>query len=578
MKKWLSVLLITGLFSVAFGQAWSIVKVDATGDVGRFSSMVIENGLIHIAYFDNTTVGAVKFAVSDDGGKTGVIEVVDDNSGLGGVGFFTAIDVGPNGEAQVVYYDMANTHLKWARRGNPDQWFVGTPDGDDVNDVGQGCDIAVDDDNNAHISYYNATTGLLMYARPLTSGWATDTVDSVGPLPIFVTDIKGTSMTLDPSGVPHIAYYAWDVVGLAGYLKHAYQVSGNWIIDTVAYVAAVDFGRWPDIIIREDGGNFPYVSHFDLTNGQFKYERWTGSAWAHDIIDNSPGVGMYGTQQLGPLTTHVSYFDPLNGDLKWGFTEDYLGWHTESIDTLGNVGLYTSIDLTHRGELDFPHISYYDADSLDLKFATFLIKDVLPTNWYFDGYPPDMRQINPDSAYTPVVTVRNLGNTPATFEVEFLIRYSGFPDYLDTALVGPLGENEETSVTLDTWSKDKYEDSWYYVYVYTKLADDSLPHNDTIFDSLFCTPVGIAEEPVAPKRFELTAISSQLRLSIPVNVTGEVYVVDVAGRRRLTLDEGIFEAGTYDYDFAASELPSGVYFVRFRSSAITLTRKSILIR
>lgn len=578
MKKWISVLLAVCVVG-AFGQAWYVTAVDTTGNVGLFSSMVAQEGEVHIAYYDATTIGALRYAFSNDGGSSWTIDTADDNSGVGGVGMFASLDVGPNGEPQVAYYDANNTHLKWARRNDAGQWFYGIPDdGDGVNDVGQGCDIVVDDDNLAHISYFDATAGYLMYSRWLGDHWGKDTVDSVGPLPIFGTDIKGSSITLDPNGDPRIAYHALDSATTTGFLKYAYLVSGEWIIDTVYSIASSDIGHWPDITIREQAGNAPYISHYDNTNAQFRYERWTGSSWAHDIIDNSPGVGSYGSQKLGPLTTHVSYYDAANGDLKWGYTEDYQGWHYEALDTTGNVGMHTSIDLTHLGDLDFPHITYYDADSGDLKYANFLIKDVLPVNWYFKDYPVDMREIHPDSAYTPVVTVRNQGNTPATFDVEFLIRYSGFQDYVSDTTVGPLDQSEEATVELLSWSKEHYEDSWYFVYVYTKLADDSLPGNDTIYDSVYCIVPAVQEKKiVVPATYELSVTGAEVKLAVPALTKGELYVLDVAGRRRLSLHEGDISAGVHEFKLDENSLPNGVYFVKFSSTSANMTRKTVLV-
>jgi len=577
MKKWVSVLLVVCIAS-AFGQAWFIEKVDTTGDQGPFSSLIIDSdGIPHIAYMDATN-GFLKYAFSD--GTTWTVEVADNNSGLGGVGFFAAIDIGSvTGRPEIVYYDMSNTHLKWARRDPDGTWFRGTPDPNDLNDVGQGCDIVMGEEAGkdiAHISYYDATANLLMYARPLgTAGWARDTVDSVGPLPIFGSDIKGTSITLDGTGVPHIAYYAWDSVTTTGFLKHAYLVSGNWVIDTVERVAGNDVGNWPDIAITDDG--LPYISYFDNTNGHFRYARWTGTEWTYDLIDNTPGVGMYGSQEFG--STHVSYYDASNGNLKWGYSEDYLGWHTEEVDTAGDVGRYTSIALTHEGDLNFPHISYYDATNGDLKYATFLIKDVLPTTWWLDGYPPDLRQIHPDSTYTPVATVRNQGNTPATFDVQCEIFFSGFRDHISTKTVGPLNPNEEATVTFDEWIKLPHvEGSWYHVQVRTLLPDDSLPANDTIFDSLYCTVGAVKEKEIAPTTYELSVTGGAVMLALPALTDGELYVLDVVGRRRLTLHEGNLAAGVHEFKLDESALPSGVYFIKFSSPAANLTRKTVFVR
>lgn len=572
MKKWISVLLVVVVVS-AFGQAWDIKAVDTTGNVGLFTSLAIDSeNNPHIAYLYADSA-FLKYAAWN--GTDWDIEVVDDNGGLGGVGFFASLALGPLTDLpQIAYYDVANANLKWASLDGSGHWIVGTPDPSD-NDVGQGCDIAVDQDDYAHICYYDATTNYLLYVRSSATGWMRDTVDSVGPLPIFGTDISGTSITLDSIGTPYIAYYAWDGDPLTGtgYLKYAYLVSGNWMIDTVEMVPGDNIGAWPDILINENAGSFPYISYFNATNGYFTYARWTGSAWAIDVIDQ----GLYGSQALG--STHASYYSEVNGDLKYAYSENYLGWHTEKVDTTGDVGKYTSIALSYQGEVSFPHISYYDATNGDLKYVTKIIKDVLPITWWFQGHPPDFRQIHPDSIYTPMATVRNQSNTPVTFNVEFKIFYSGFQDYSSTKAVGPLGVDEEAEVTFNGWLNVPHHDSaWYDIRLYTLLAGDSVPDNDTIYDSLYCTSAAVKEKEIAPTTYELSVTGGAVMLALPVLTDGELYVLDIAGRRRLTLHEGMLAAGVHEFTLDESALPNGVYFIKFSSPAANLTRKTVLVR
>lgn len=578
MKKWVSMLLLIGIASV-FGQAWYIENVDTTGNVGIFSSLAIDSeNKPHIAYMDGDSA-VLKYATWN--GATWDIEIADDNSGLGGVGEFASLALSPINELpQIVYYDALNSHLKWAKLNTAGDWIVGIPDGSTTNDVGQGCDIVLGEQSGediAHISYYDATANYLMYARPLPTGWARDTVDSVGPLPIFGTDIRGTSITLDPNGNPHVAYYAYDSDSSTGFLKYAHLVSGNWVIDTVEKVTGRDVGLCPSIIINEEAGNVPFISYYDQTSQYFKYARWTGSTWTLDLIDNTPGVGLYGSQILG--STYASYFDASNGNLKYAYSDDYLGWHTEAVDTAGTVGMYTSIALSHKGDVNFPHISYYDQTNGNLKYATKIIKDVLPTVWWLDGYPPTFRQIHPDSAYTPKATMLNQGNTVATFNATCKIFYSGIEDYSSTKSVGPLTADEEAEVTFDNWTNlPHYEGGWYYVQIYSELADDSVLANDTLYDSLYCTIVAVKEKKPVPVSYELSVSGSSVKLALPSPVEGELYVLDVTGSRRLTLAEGKLQAGVQDFALDKSILPNGVYFVKFHSGSTNLTRKTVLVR
>lgn len=579
MKKWIGVLLAVCVVG-GFAQVWDIDTVDTLGDVGAYSSLAIDSDkLPHIAYFYADSV-FLKYAFWD--GAVWNTEVVDDNSGLGGVGTFASLGLSTISERpQIAYYDALNGHLKWARLDPGDIWFIGTPDdgASSTNDVGQGCDIALSEESGqdiAHISYYDITAGYLKYVRNVGGDWVTDTVDTVGILPIFGTDIKGTSITLDAGGNPHIAYYAIDTISLSGILKYAHLVSGNWQIDTVEADSGVDLGLWPDIELVEEGGLFAYISYFDNTNLYFKYARQNPTGWSRTIIDNTPGVGMYSSQKLG--STHTGYYDSSNGNLKYAFTNDYLGWHSEEVDTLADVGQFTSIDLTTRGAINFPHISYYDVTNGDLKYATKVIKDMLPSSWRLTraSTGEDVTFVLPESTYVPYVMVKNQGNAVTNCTLKMTISYGASPVHSFTSAV-VVDVDDSVEVACDSWITLPYQDVWYPVNIVTILADDSVHSNDTIIDSIYATTVGIMEEAILPTRFEMSVNGSDVKLFLPSDTEGELYLLDVTGSRRLVLSEGSLRAGTYRFTID-DELPSGVYFVRFSSPAFNLTRKTILVR
>ena len=51
------------------------------------------------------------------------------------------------------------------------------------------------------------------------------------------------------------------------------------------------------------------------------------------------------------------------------------GWHIETVDSKGSVGLYTSLALDSRGNA---HISYYDSANFDLKYAFWDTSSTMP--------------------------------------------------------------------------------------------------------------------------------------------------------------------------------------------------------
>jgi hypothetical protein len=59
-------------------------------------------------------------------------------------------------------------------------------------------------------------------------------------------------------------------------------------------------------------------------------------------------------------------------------------------------------------------------------------------------------------------------------------------------------------------------------------------------------------------------------------VTLKIY--DDLGREIKTLVDGYEKAGTYTYDWTASQYPSGVYFYELRTGSTSATRKMVLIK
>jgi hypothetical protein len=72
----------------------------------------------------------------------------------------------------------------------------------------------------------------------------------------------------------------------------------------------------------------------------------------------------------GMGNVHISYYDAVNGDLKYA-TNAYGGvWGADVVDTVGYVGMYSSIKAEKTaGQVGKVHMSYYDVMNLSLKYA-----------------------------------------------------------------------------------------------------------------------------------------------------------------------------------------------------------------
>ena len=98
------------------------------------------------------------------------------------------------------------------------------------------------------------------------------------------------------------------------------------------------------------------------------YIYWSGSEWIEQTIDFGGwlSVGMENSLVLDSNDfPHISYHDDVSGDLKYAFW-DGSAWHIEVVDSYGDVGRYSSLYLDSN---DNPHITYYQDTYGDLKYA-----------------------------------------------------------------------------------------------------------------------------------------------------------------------------------------------------------------
>jgi hypothetical protein len=80
-------------------------------------------------------------------------------------------------------------------------WIIETVDS--TGNTGLYCSLALDSNDNPHISYYDLTTEDLKYIRSINGVWSTPvTVDSIG----VSTILEGNSLALDSNDNPHISY------------------------------------------------------------------------------------------------------------------------------------------------------------------------------------------------------------------------------------------------------------------------------------------------------------------------------------------------------------------------------------
>ena len=221
-------------------------------------------------------------------------------------------------------------------------------------DTAEYASMALDSNDNTHISYYDNNNGELKYVFYDGIVWHTETVPSENNLGRF------NSIALDSKDNPHISFHD----STRRYLKYAYYDTDQWIIETVD--SDGDVGYYTSIML--DSEDKPHISYYDNDNEDLKYSHKNGDQWETEIVDEQDQVGLFTSIALDSKDRpHISYHYKTEQDLKYAYF-DGSQWHTETVDDKKWAGEYTSIALDSE---DKPHISYHDGYYRNLKYARF---------------------------------------------------------------------------------------------------------------------------------------------------------------------------------------------------------------
>lgn len=395
------------------GESASFQTLQTAGTNGLFASMRLDSlDQPHIAYYDEGTPG-LRYAHWN--GTQWIYWILD--TGVSN-GLYASLDLDSNDHPHITYYNAATNDLRyiyWVGSDPSQPWSsvelvdegVGNPP-----DVGSWASIAMDSNNNPHISYFDAANQRLLYAYKTSSGWTkglqVDNSDNVG---------RYSSIALSASNIPHISYFDEKL----DRLKYAYYVpqTSSWEHEVVdGDGSTYSTGAYSSLVI--DPAGVAKVSFYDFTayggmSPVLKYaERVGPSNWNVTIVDGEPrstnltttpadllnvpatiaapnddlpvstGVGAFTSLALDSANRpHISYYDANNGDLKYAFYTPF-GWELRTAYSVNNSGYYTSIAI---GSNDLPRISFQDATLGELLFTTAAILDhelFLPMNinWF----------------------------------------------------------------------------------------------------------------------------------------------------------------------------------------------------
>ena len=328
---------------VSLAQDWHIITVESDGNVGEYTSIVLDNsGYPHISYLDRSNYN-LKYAKYN--GSSWEFDVVDDSEGTG---FYTSLELDSNQYPNIAYYQWGDAYDLEYARWNGSSWELEGIDEEYI--AGQDCSLKLDSDDHPHISYHRYSYHDLRYAYFDGDEWVIIDVDTQGDTGWY------TSIDLDPSENPHISY-----MGPNSELKHAFFNGSYWELEVVDSSGDISY---TSIVVDSE-----YKIHiaYKMTGSEdLKYAYYDGDDWNTETVDSEGNTGVRPSIDIDSNNyPHISYYDYSNGNLKYAYY-DGSEWHKLSVDTDGDVGNHSSIYLDGLGH---PHISYYDATNGNLKYA-----------------------------------------------------------------------------------------------------------------------------------------------------------------------------------------------------------------
>jgi len=221
--------------------------------------------------------------------------------------------------------------------------------------------------NLMFISYFDVNNGNLLFAQSAQyKDWYSQTVDTLG-----AGNASYTSLSIDPvTYIPWISYHDF----LKDQMKFAGMLPG-WITET----ATSQGGNYLDLALDSSESpttTVPYVSFYEQNQGNLVYaSQDAAGSWFTQTVDSSGDVGLFTSIALDSLGhPNISYYDADEKDLKWAYWDGTM-WQHQKVDSTGNVGWDTSLGIDSGGNI---HISYYDFTKGNLNYAYY---DQVTSSW-----------------------------------------------------------------------------------------------------------------------------------------------------------------------------------------------------
>lgn len=314
-----------------------------------------KTGNLHMVYYDRFEK-VLKYSKREAANNKWTLVETIDNGTLTGSNPSIAID--GNGLVGVAYTNGYAGDLKYAQFDGT-QWNVQTVDS--RGSTGHYPSLAYSRGNGAVISYYDNTHGDLRLANQAgTAGWTIQIIDAgrVGTKDVG----RFSHLVLDPDRTTASKFAIAYDDSSAGFTMYALQGNlngGTYNASTGYTLFNADANVGGYISLAFDSNKRPTISHYDVTNGDIRFVKSSGSTLTGGISFSAQTVASSGT--IGAYSAHyydaagkatILYFDKSHNKLvkarllgsTWNFSNVAIGGREIHVSRFGNTFAFTNVD------------------------------------------------------------------------------------------------------------------------------------------------------------------------------------------------------------------------------------------
>jgi len=345
---------------------WQVSTVSDDIRYYPFASVAFDtNSVPHVAYRDNVTRSIYHARQS---GGTWNAEKIGPSAGT----FSTSTAFSPDGNPAASYGDgLYFGNLMFARKSG-DSWTNTIIAHGTMGDAGQFSSLAFDRQGVPHITYNDGQVFASLYYASLnmsTGEWEFSLIDDDTP---YTGDAGySSSLKIDASGHPHVAYISDDPWGL----RYATSQDGvNWTVTKLDELERLNyFSRtYTGESLALDSRGYPHISYYDQTAtdtapSQLYYLSWNGTGWDRETVAVLSRRDFTTSLAIDAQDVpHIAYCDVAAKSLNYATRSPSGTWSSQTAVQGTNLLRmpFLALDLAES-----PGITYYDLTSHSLKFA-----------------------------------------------------------------------------------------------------------------------------------------------------------------------------------------------------------------